>query len=86
MRGNQADTVRSAGLRLHRSELGFGVRVVIGHSWSRERPEHTQFLQPALQSGRTHGVAIVGMVDQRLLPCLTDPLSEASPANQMRRN
>ena len=38
---------------LYRSEQGFGVRVVVGRSWSRERPEHAQLLQPAFLSGRT---------------------------------
>ncbi len=71
---------------LHRPEQGFRVWVVVGHPWSGERPEHAQFLQPAFQCGCTHGVAVVGMEDQRLLPCLADPLSEASPAHQIRCN
>ncbi len=60
---------------LHCSEQGFGVRVVVGDPWSGEGSEHTQFLQPAFQCGRTHGVAVVGMQDQRLLSTLADPLS-----------
>ena len=71
---------------LHRPEQRFRVRVVVGDPWTRERPEHAEFLQPALQRGRTHGVAVVCMEDQRLLPALADPLAEAGPAHQIRSN
>ena len=71
---------------LHRPEQGFRVRVVIRHPWPREGSEDAQFFQAAFQRGRTHGVAVVGMEDQRLLPALADPLSQASPAYQIRCN
>lgn len=48
---------------LHRSEQEFGVWVVIGYSWSRERPEHAQFFQPTLQHSRTHAVVAVTIED-----------------------
>jgi len=56
-------------------EQSFGVRVVIRYPWPGEGPEHAQFLQPALQGGRTHGVAVIGMQDQRLLATFADPLA-----------
>ena len=70
----------------HCPEQRFRVRVVIRHPGRRERPEHTQFLQPALQRGGTHGVAVIGVQDQRLLSPLTDPLPQASPTHQIRSN
>jgi hypothetical protein len=63
---------------LHRPEQVFRVWVVVRHPWSGGRPEHAQFLQPAFQCVCRHGVAVVGMEDQRLLPCLAVPLSEAT--------
>jgi hypothetical protein len=48
---------------LHRSEQEFGVWVVIGYSWSRERPEHAHFFQPTFQHSRTHGVAAISIED-----------------------
>ncbi len=70
----------------HCPEQRFRVRVVVGHPWPRERPEHAQFFQPAFQRGRTQGVAVVGMEDQGLFPDLADPLAQASPAHQIRCN
>ena len=55
---------------LHRPEQGFRVRVVIGDPWPREGSEDAQFFQAAFQRGGTHGVAVVGMEDQRLLSAL----------------
>ena len=49
---------------LHRSEQRFRVRVVVRHPWPGEGSEDAQFLQPAFQRGRTHGVAVIGMEDQ----------------------
>jgi len=71
---------------LHRPEQRFRVGVVVADTRPGERPEDAQFLQSAFQRGRTHGVAVVGMEDQRLLPALADPLSQASPAYQIRSN
>ena len=71
---------------LHRPEQRFRVRVVIADARPGERPEHAQFFQAALQRGRTHGVAVIGVQDQRLLSALTDPLSQASPTDQIRCN
>ena len=52
---------------LHCPEQRFRVRVVVRHPWPGEGSEDTQFLQPAFQRGRTHGVAVIGVQDQRLL-------------------
>ena len=49
--GNQVDTVRSAGLRLHRPEQGFRVRGVVGDPGPREGSEDAQFFQAAFQRG-----------------------------------
>ena len=67
-------------------EQGFGVGVVVGHPWPGEGSEHAQLLQPALERGRTHGVAVVGLQDQRLLAALADPLADAGPADQIGCN
>ena len=72
---------------LHRSEQRFRVRVVIRHPWQPgEGSEDAQFLQPAFQRGRTHGVAVIGMENQGLLPTFADPFSQASPTHQIRCN
>ena len=71
---------------LHRPEQRFRVRVVIADAWPGERPEHAQFYQAALQRGRTFDVAVIGVQDQRLLSALADPLSHASPTDQIRCN
>ena len=70
----------------HRAEQRFGVGVVVGDPWPGERPEHAQFFQPAFQRGCAHGVAVIGVQDQRLLSALADSLSQASPADQIRCN
>ena len=70
----------------HRAEQRFGVGVVVGDPWPGERPEHAQLFQPAFQRGCAHGVAVIGVQDQRLLSALADPLSQASPADQIRCN
>ncbi len=76
--GNQVDTAPSStGI----PSMGCRWTPVVG-----ERPEHAQFLQPAFLCACTHGVAVVDMEDQRLLPCLADLLPEASPAHQIRCN
>ncbi len=59
---------------------------VVGDPWPREASDDAQFFQAAFQRGCAHGVAFVGMEDQRLLPALADPLSQASPAYQIRCN
>ncbi len=66
------------------SEQGFRVRVVVRHPGPGEGPQYTQLLQPGFQRGRSHGVAVVGMQDQRLLAPLADPLAAAGPAHQIR--
>ncbi len=66
-----------------RPEQGFRVRVVVRHPWSGEGPQDSKLLQPALERGRSHGVAVVGMEDQRLLAALADPLADAGPADQI---
>jgi hypothetical protein len=48
-----------------------------------EGSEYSQPFQPALQRGGTHGVAVVSMQHQRLLPALTDLLADAGPADQI---
>ena len=68
------------------AEQRFGVGVVIADARPRERPEHAQFLKTAFQRGRTHGVAVVGMEDQRLGSALADPLSQAGPTHHIRCN
>jgi len=70
---------------LHCPEQRFGVRVVVGDPWLSERPEPAQLFEPAFQRGRPHGVAVVGMGNQRLLPARLFR-SEASPAHQFRCN
>ena len=64
------------------AEQGFGVGVVVGNPRSGEGYEDTQFFLPVCERCGTHGVAVVGMEDQRLLATFTDPLSEVSPAHQ----
>ena len=66
-----------------RGEQRLRVGVVVADPWSGEGPEHTQLLQPALQRGGPHGVAVVGMEDQRLGAALADPLPQAGPAHQI---
>ena len=66
------------------AEKRFGIRVVVAEARPRERPEHAQFLKPALQRGRSHGVAVVGMEDQRLPAHLADTFAQAGPAHQIR--
>jgi len=68
------------------AEQRFGVGVVIADARPRERPEHAQLFQPALQRCRTHDVAVIGVQDQRLLSLLADPLSQAIPAHQIGCN
>lgn len=63
-------------LVLERAEQRFRVRVVLADPWSGEGSEHTQRLQTAVQHGRFHGVAVVGMEDQRLVaPTAKTPFS-----------
>ena len=65
------------------AEQRLGIGVVVRHPWPGEGSEYAQFLQPAFERCGTHGVAVVGMEDQRLLPALADSLSQASPADQI---
>ena len=77
-----------------RSEQGFRVGVVVADARPRERSQHSQFLQPALQRGRSHGIAVIGMEDQwRLVALLTAKaagaavaLLEAGPLHQISRD
>ena len=69
---------------LDRAEQLLRVGVVVTDPRSGEGSEHAELLQPALQRGGSHGVAVVGMEDQRLGPALADPLSQAGPADQIR--
>ena len=55
---------------LKRLERGFRVEVVIGDPWTGEGSQHVHLLQPALQRGRFHGVAVIGMEDQWWLVAL----------------
>ena len=84
--GSRTDINRCARLRLRRPEQRFGVGVVVWQPWPREPPEHTQFLQTALQRDCTHGVSVVGMENQGWLPAYTDPFSQASPTHQIHCN
>jgi hypothetical protein len=47
-------------------EKRFRVGVVVADPWSGERPEYPKLLQSGFQGGRPHGVAVIGMEDQRL--------------------
>jgi len=67
----------------HRAEQGFGVGVVVADPGSGEGPEHAQLLQPHLEGGGPHGVAVVGMEDQRLAAPPADPLPQAGPADKI---
>ena len=73
----------SAGLRLHGVEQRFRVGVVVAHPWPGEGSEHTQLLHAAFQRGGTHGVAVVGIDDQRLGASLADPLPQAGPVDEI---
>ena len=65
------------------AEQGFGVGVVVADPRPGEGSEHTQLLKPALQGGGPHGVAVIGMEDQRLGPSLADPFAQAGTADQI---
>ena len=65
------------------AEQRLRVGVVVADPRSGERPQDTQLLKPALQRGRPHGVAVVGMEDQRLAPTLADPLPQTGPAEEI---
>ena len=43
------------------------VGVVVADSWSGERPEYPKLLQSGFKGGGPHGVAVIGMEDQRLV-------------------
>ena len=80
--GSPAGINRSAGLRLQGVEKRLRVGVVVADPWSGERSEHTQLLKSGFQGRRPHGVAIVGMEDQRLAAALPDPLPQTSAADE----
>ena len=67
----------------HGAEQRLGVGVVVADPWPGEGSEHTQLLQPALQRGRPHGVAVIGMKDQRVGPALVGPFPHAGPADEI---
>jgi len=56
-----------AGPVLDRTKQGFRVGIVVRNPWPGERAQHPQLLQPGLERGGTHGIAVVGMEDQRLV-------------------
>jgi len=67
-----------------RAEQRLGIGVVVRHPWP-EGYEYAQFLlQPAFERCGTHGVAVIGLENQWLPTALTDPLSQTSPADQIR--
>ena len=66
-----------------RAEQRFRIAIVVGYPWLGEGSEHARFLQPALQGGRPHCVAVVGVQHQRLSAPLADPLTQAGPAHQI---
>ena len=74
---------------LSRPEIRFEVRVGVGDPWPGEGSVHAKFFQAALERGGTHGIAVVGMEDERLLSafavggafCSAVTLPEASPAH-----
>jgi hypothetical protein len=65
------------------SEPRFGVRCVVASAGPRERPQNFLLLQMALQRGRPHGVAVVGVQNQWLFKTLADALADAGPAHQI---
>ena len=67
-----------------RAEQRLGIGVVVRHPWPGEGSEYAQFLQPAFEHCGTHGVAVIGVENQWLPTALADPLSQASPADQIR--
>ncbi len=71
---------------LDRAEKGFGVRIVVRHSWPGERTQHAQLFQPGFKRGSAHGVAVVGMEDQWLAAPPTDSLAGTGPAHQIGCN
>jgi hypothetical protein len=48
-------------LVLRCAEQRFGVGVVIADARPLKRPEHAQFIQPAFQRRRAHGIAVVSV-------------------------
>ena len=50
---------------LDRAEQGFRVGVDVADPSPGEGSENPQLLQPGLQGGSAHGIAVVGMEDQR---------------------
>ena len=67
----------------HGAEQRLRVGVVIADTRPGERPQNAQLLQPGFQGGRSHGIAVVGMEDQRLAAPSTDPLPQAGPADEI---
>ena len=53
-----------------RAEQGFRVWIVIRHPWPGEQTQHPQLFQPGLERGGAHGVAVVGVQNQRLATAL----------------
>jgi hypothetical protein len=64
-------------------EQRFLLGVAVADVRPREQPEHAQYLQPALQRGLMHGIAVVSVEDQRLATPFADPLLHASPTDQI---
>jgi len=60
------------------------VWVVVTDPCSGEGSEHPQLLQPALERGGPHGVAVIGVENQRLRPTFADPLPEAGAADEIK--
>ena len=56
-------------------EQRFGVWVVVADTRPREGTQDAQLLQTAFQHGRSHGVAIVSVENQRPMAALTDLLA-----------
>lgn len=54
--------------------------------WAGERSKHTHVFQVALQSGRTHGIDVIAIQDQRLLSPLAYPFFQVSPTYQIGCN
>jgi len=65
------------------AEQRFREGVVIADPAPGEGSEYSQLLQPDLDGGGAHGIAVVGMEDQGLPAAFADPFLEAGPAHQI---
>ena len=71
------------GSKIHCSEHRFRVGVVVADPRPGEGPEHTKLLQTTFQRCGPHGVAVIGVEDQRLGARPADPLLQAGAADKL---